>query len=253
MAFNILISRISDSNSTFKKPTHFFEFMVNFNMQDRRAHKRYTVDNFNIRGNILFISDIEIINISLNGIAIQCDRRIELNKLYTLSLKYEGKEINIKGRVVWSMITGSRLNTLGEMVPIYQAGLEFVDVLAEKMSDLVNFIESHKIENDKRLAGIRFHIKSPEMAKLENPYTCKVKKISLSGMLIESTQALGVGEKLPVELYLGDSVFKCTGRVASCSKVNIETSSHYDVGIAFTDVSTENQEILNTFISRLSD
>ncbi|MFN3479637.1 MAG: PilZ domain-containing protein, partial [Thermodesulfovibrionales bacterium] len=167
-------------------------------MQERRSHKRYTVDNLNIRGNILFISDIEIVNISLNGIAIRCDRRIDLNRRYNLNLSYEGKKISLNGHVVWSMITGSRLNSIGEMVPIYTAGIEFVDVLSEKMSELVEFIESHRIEGEKRLSGVRFHIKSPDAAKLDYPYNYRVKKISLSGMLVESTQPFEVGERFPV-------------------------------------------------------
>lgn len=66
---------------------------------ERRTHKRYTIDNLDVRGNIIFVSDVEIVNISLNGIAIRCDRRIEPNREYTLNLSYEGKEITIKGPI----------------------------------------------------------------------------------------------------------------------------------------------------------
>ncbi|MFN3395447.1 MAG: PilZ domain-containing protein [Thermodesulfovibrionales bacterium] len=222
-------------------------------MQERRSHKRYTVDNLNIRGNILFISDIEIVNISLNGIAIRCDRRIDLNREYTLNLSYEGKELGIKGRVVWSMITGSRVNSRGEIAPIYTAGIEFIDVLSPKLSELVEFIESHRIEGEKRLSGVRFYIRSPEAARLDYPYNYRVKKISLSGMLIESTEPFEVGERFPIELYLNGKTFKCIGRVASCSKVPSEAPVHYDIGIAFMDVPKEYEEVLRNFISTLSD
>ncbi len=222
-------------------------------MQERRAHKRYTVDNLNVRGNIIFISDIEIVNISLNGIAIRCSRRIEPNREYTLYLSYEGKEITIKGRVVWSMITGSMLTEMGESAPVYTAGLEFVDVLSEKMSDLIRFIETHRIEGEKRLSVVRFKVKSPETASLDYPYDYRVKKISLSGMLIETTQPFDVGKRFPVELYLTDKTFKCIGRIASCSRVPTESSAVYDIGVAFDEISQENKDILSNFISTLSD
>lgn len=222
-------------------------------MEERRAHKRYTIDNLNVRGNIIFVSDIEIVNISLNGIAIRCDRRIEPNREYTLNLNYEGREINIKGRVVWSMITGSSLNPMGELAPIYTAGIEFVDVLSEKMEELIHFIESHKIAGEKRVSGVRFKIRSPEAAKLDYPYEYKVKKISLSGMLIETNQSFNVGERFPLEVLLMEKTFKCIGRVASCSKTVAEPSARYDIGIAFVDVSKKDEEILKSFINTLSD
>lgn len=222
-------------------------------MQERRANNRYTVDNLNIRGNILFVSEIEIVNISLNGIAIRCDRRIEPNREYTLNLSYEEKEIAIKGRVVWSMITGSRLNPKGESVLIYTAGIEFIDILSEKMSELMHFIESHRIAGETRLSGVRFQIRSPEAARLDYPYNYRVKKISLSGMLIETTQPFDVGKRFPLELYLVDKTFKCIGRVASCSRVPSEPSIIYDIGIAFDEISKENKDILKEFISTLSD
>lgn len=220
-------------------------------MQDRRAHKRYAVDNLNVTGNIIFISDIEIVNISLNGIAIRCTRRIDPNREYTLNLTYEGKEITIKGRVVWSMITGSMLTQKGESAPVYTAGLEFVDVLSEMISEIIKFIESNKIQREKRLSGVRFKIKSPETASLDFPYNYRVKKISLSGMLIETPQPFDVGKRFPVELYLTEKTFRCIGRVASCSRVASEPSAIYDIGIAFDEVSQENEDILKSFISTL--
>jgi len=222
-------------------------------MEERRAHKRYSVDNMSVRGNILAVSEIEILNISLSGIAIRCDKRIDLNREYTLNLGYEGKVITIRGRVVWSMITGSRLNLLGETIPIYTAGMEFVDVMSEKMSELLDFIESHKIKGDKRLSGVRFKIKSPEAARLDYPYSYKVKKISLSGMLIETDRSFDIGEKFPVELFLVEKRFHCLGRVASCSKVPMESPPRFDIGIAFLDVSDEDKAILQGFIDTLTD
>lgn len=222
-------------------------------MEERRTHKRYTVDNLNVRGNIIFVSDIEIVNISLNGIAIRCDRRIEPNREYTLNLSYEGREIPIKGRVVWSMITGSRLNPMGELAPIYTAGVEFVDVLSERMAELIQFIESHKIAGEKRVSGVRFKIRSPDAAWIDYPYDYRVKKISLSGMLIETNQPFDVGERFPIEVLLMENTFRCIGRVASCSKTLVEPSAHYDIGIAFVDVSERDEEVLRNFINTLTD
>ncbi|MEW6587040.1 MAG: PilZ domain-containing protein, partial [Nitrospirota bacterium] len=112
-------------------------------MHDRRPHKRYTVDLLDIRSALIEENDLEIVDISPKGIGIRAKRRLNIGETYTLKIRSRDTVLNLKGVVMWSKISGTRRSPGKDSVPIYTAGLEFVDVSADKRDELVNFIESH--------------------------------------------------------------------------------------------------------------
>jgi len=224
-------------------------------VEDKRRHKRFSVEG--IQGNMLFSSEINILNISVGGAAIETPRRLNLGGEYTLKLEDKGKTFSIKGKVVWSELSQSRKTPSGDIVPIYRTGLQFVDVLTESAEALLGFLEAHKSTPDGRLGGIRFRIHAPERAVLSMPYSYKVKRLSAGGMLIESYERLSVDDRFPMEIFIPmGSAHKAVGfigRVASCIEVEDSYPRHYDVGIEFLDMSEDSKNTLMEFIKSLED
>jgi hypothetical protein len=81
----------------------------------------------------------------------------------------------------------------------------------------------------------------------------KVKKISLSGMLIQSEQALEINGMIPMGLSFnaGDPV-NFIGRVASCQMANDKGQAYYAIGVEFTDLTDKGRTLLKTFIDDLA-
>ncbi len=65
---------------------------------ERRKHKRHAVKG--ILGNVLYSSDLNVVNISIDGVAIETKKRIEINRVYPFKIKYKGFTLNIQGVVV---------------------------------------------------------------------------------------------------------------------------------------------------------
>jgi c-di-GMP-binding flagellar brake protein YcgR len=220
--------------------------------KEKRRHKRYFVEG--ICGNILYPSDLEVINISIDGAAIETTKWLDLNREYTLKIKYKDIILNLRGRVVWAMLTSKGKRGSEEMIPVYRAGVRFTDILHEKTNMLLNFIEDSKVRTlERRLAGVRFKIATPENVKMDYPYKYEVKKISLSGMLAEIENPLDLDAEYNIELVLNEDVLNILGRVVNCTEIKYENRIKYDVGIEFMKVPDKDRKLLKHFLNTLED
>ncbi len=220
-----------------------------FFVQERRHYQRFVVEG--IEGTLMFATDVDIINISINGVALKANRRLEIGREYTLKLEFHDKVISLNGVVVWSVLSELGRGQHEEKVPIYRAGMRFTNVMSEKMAKLLDFIEENKFAPDSRLT-IRFDVRSPDRASLNSPHNYKVKKMSDNGMLIETDLPLEIEESLPMEVSLYDNTTICfVGRVASCIEITSEIPKHYDIGIEVAEISGDDKSRFSDFIKSL--
>jgi c-di-GMP-binding flagellar brake protein YcgR len=220
--------------------------------KEKRRHKRYIVDG--VRGNVLYPSDMEILNISLDGAAIETTKRLDLNREYTLKIKYEDTILDLRGRVVWAMLTSKEKRGSKEIIPVYRAGVRFTDIVYEKANILLNFIKENKVRTlERRLAGARFKIANPENVKIDYPYKYEVKKISLSGMLAEFENQLDLNVQYNIELVLNENVLNILGRVVNYTEIKSESGIKYDVGIEFMKMSDDDRKLLKHFLNTLEN
>lgn len=226
-------------------------------MQDQRRHKRFRLDVMEINGKMILAEKVDIIDISLGGIALKTDRRLNVGKEYVIKLGDKGKRIDVKGVIVRCELSTIEERCDGERVPIYTAGMMFKDVAADKIADFLNSIEQHKKEQapaavDRRLT-VRFYITAPGEHTLSFPSQFTVKEISLSGMLIQTEEALGMESLVPMGLSLkADHPVNFIGRVASCRMAGAGGQGLYEIGVEFTGLTDEDRTSLKAFIDYLT-
>jgi Tfp pilus assembly protein PilZ len=218
-------------------------------MEEKRHYHRFVVEG--VEGTLMFSTDVDILNISINGVAVRANRRLEIGREYTLKLEFHDKVIALNGTVVWSVLSELGRGHHDEKVPVYKAGMRFTNVISEKMARLLKFIDENKIAPNHRL-NIRFDVRSPDRASLNGPHNYKVKKVSDSGMLIEADLPFEVEERLPMEILLyDDKSIRLLGRVASCLEISTEVPKHYDIGIEFVEISGSDKTRFKEFIESL--
>ena len=218
-------------------------------MEEKRRYHRFIVEG--VEGNLMFATDVDILNISVNGVALKANRRLEIGREYTLKLQFHEKTISLNGIVAWSVLSELGRGFHAEKVPLYKAGMRFTNVISEKMANLLDFIEQNKREPDHRLM-IRFDVRSPERALLHGPRGYHVRKVSDSGMLIEADLPLDTGERLVMEISLGGGkTVHFVGRVVSCHAIPHGIPKHYDVGIEFVEMSGDDKSRFHDFIESL--
>ena len=226
-------------------------------MQDKRRHKRFRLDLMEINGKMILANRVDIIDISLGGVALKTDRRLNVGKEYLIKLGDKGKSIDVKGIIVRCELSKIEEQCTGERVSIYTAGMMFKDVSPDTIADFLNSIEQDKKEavpviTDRRL-NVRFYITTPWEKTLSFPAQFKVKEISLGGMLIQTDQALGAESMIPMGLSLkSDNPVNFTGRVASCRMTEDKGQAHYEIGVEFKDLTDKDRALLKTFIDYLA-
>ena len=231
-------------------------------MEDKRHHKRYALDVTDVRSDMIYATDVTILDISLGGVSLKADKRLNPGVEYIIKIRARDKMINLRGEIAWAVLSDHRETPNGDVIPIYKAGLKFTHLSDEKSSEIVKFIENYKREvdsamficqlYDKRLFK-RLRIDTPEGATVLHRYEgCKVKALSFSGMLMESEFALNIEDRIPMQLTLvEDKAITFQGRVASCSLIADNIPQLYDMGIEFLEMSEKNKDTLREFISLL--
>jgi hypothetical protein len=230
-------------------------------VQEKRRYKRFKVEVKGIKGEMMLAKDVEIIDISVGGILLKSDKRLNPGNEHVIKLKHKDKVVSVRSRVVWSLLSGSHKNLLGELSLIYTAGMQFINVPNEIINEIAHFIEEYKEEEDKTLSiyissehrlYVRYHIATSEKATLDFNESCKVKQISLSGMLIEGEHAQEIEDRLQMQIFLSeDKPINLLGRVASCLLISDEGPNHFDIGIEFLEMSTQDEVILKAFVNSL--
>jgi len=222
-------------------------------MEYTRRHKRFKSDFLEVKGQLALASKVAILDISMGGISLKADRRLNIGCKYAIKLEDGEKLLTFKGEVAWSALSGTTRTPNGETMPLYTAGMKFIDLSEAKIVELQNFIEHHKKEvlpaGDRR-TNVRFHIGDPGNAILNYPTDYRVKVISLSGMLIETAQALQSESRISMELSLhDDNLISFLGRVVTCQITEKKGTEQYDIGIEFFDLTDNDREVLASFVA----
>lgn len=224
---------------------------------DKRRHKRFRSDLMELYGKMILDQKVEIIDISLTGVALKTDRKLIIGREYPLRLVWKGKTLDVWGVVVRSELIEIEERDSGKNVSKYTAGVMFKDASSNTIADFINSIEWDKKEAvsvmvNKRL-NVRFDITTPCEKTLSFPTQFKVKEISLSGILIQTDQALSIESMIPMWLSLKtDKHISFVGRVASCQMIEDKGQAHYEIGMEFKDLTNKDRALLNTFIDYLS-
>jgi c-di-GMP-binding flagellar brake protein YcgR len=227
-------------------------------MSEKRRHPRYFVEFKNISGRILFSTNICILNISAGGVAISLDKKLSRGGTYILRLESRNNVLYMRGVVVWCRENAQQQEN-GDVKTTYTAGLKFVKVSVNQMKNLrhfvkENFIDYQKMETFTPLeTGLRIHVRflihTPDRATISCTDDYRVKKISLGGMLIESTSALQDEETVPMSMTLSEEkAIAVWGRVVTCSAIQDADPPRYDIGIEFVDISDVDRETLEAFL-----
>ncbi|HSQ78117.1 MAG TPA: PilZ domain-containing protein, partial [Nitrospirota bacterium] len=169
-------------------------------MQNQRRHKRYRLDSLEINGKMSLADKVEIIDISLSGVSLKVDKKLELGKEYLIRLGDRGKEFDVKGVIVRSEVCGIEEKANGNSADVYAAGMMFNGGQMDKLAMFLYAIDQKKKMNAvaaERRLKVRFQITTPGENVLSYPAQFKVRTISLSGMLIQTDLPLEIEIRLP--------------------------------------------------------
>jgi len=70
---------------------------------NKRRHRRFSVDVMDIKGNAVFASEVVINDISIAGVSLITDRKLDMGMEYSLKILDNDLDLPIQGTVIWCM------------------------------------------------------------------------------------------------------------------------------------------------------
>lgn len=239
-------------------------------MPEKRAYKRYNVNLLDITCAIIQAGNIEILDVSLNGIAVHATMRLNIGEQYSLKLQSRHKALSFKGIVIWSKLSAIHKDSSGDTIPVYTAGLEFIDNSQDLGDDIRMFIGTHNCGDDIRKNSDdadeytikecprtypRFQVNTPpEAFIIDQKQLYQVQELGFGGVRIECTKPLKINNTIPMMLNFSEDkfiVFK--GRIVSCRLLHRASPKRYTIGVEFSEMSTTYRKMLSEYIRLLSD
>ncbi len=213
-----------------------------------RRHKRHEVKD--VYGSLLFTIDVSVVNMSIDGMAIESSKRLNVGRKYILKLSHDKKVLKLNGKVVWCNLSKAMKTDQGAVVPVYKAGIEFDDVISDKAKDLRHFLEENVIiKLESRMFG-RFKVRPKQSINLDSEYDFHVQTLSLSGMLIETELLPDKESVFDMELKFNENNISIKGRVAYVKQVGEpeqkQEKSH--LGVEFVEFDGDAKKVLEDFI-----
>jgi len=220
-----------------------------------RRHKRFRLGPRELNGQMTFASGVSILDIGMGGVSVTADKRLNIGGRYTLKLEVNKKILSVTCEVAWARLSGTKRSAAGEAVPLYTAGMKFIDLSPQNASDLRSFVQTISDQEVAREDDRRGHARVPfgatGLALLNFPADYKARTISLSGMLIESGEAVESESKVPMVLSLHDGRrIDFLGRIVSCQPDD-DAAGRYHIGIEFIELTDGARNALSAFIACL--
>ncbi len=227
-------------------------------MKDNRKHKRVKSKGKDIQCRVQFATEVRLLNISSTGASIKLNKQLNMGQAYSINIKRGKNSISKKGTVVWEKLTASEKNEVGDLVPVYKAGIKFNNIMTEKGGELIKFISENLVPSElqSRLSGLRVDISgAPNDTLINNHKHFSVLKISLGGMLLQTDSQMKPGDSYWMELNFAERKrpLKYLGKVVSSSEAPGEEKGLYETGMEIIRISDEDRAMLNDIIGSLQE
>ncbi|MBE0427129.1 MAG: PilZ domain-containing protein [Nitrospirae bacterium] len=224
----------------------------------RRRYPRFSVEGIDISSKMIFTEGIKISNISVGGVCIIAKKLFNPGNKVLVRLKSERFHGPLNAMTVWRKPGGSIIDASGKPVPVYKAGIQFKNISSEALVYLKDFMRISGVPEEKtysdayKPSALRYVITNNEEAVLHYPETCIVKKISLSGMLVETNRELEIDRKYPMALFIPNEDHPIKFRCRIASQIPLQETNSFDTGIEFLNLKENDKLRLKRFIAYLS-
>lgn len=220
-----------------------------------RKYKRFDARDKSLTARVILTDTIELSNISTSGACIVTTKTLRPGDNILLKIPHEKVSTPLKCTIIWERVSEEASGDASKE-PCHKAGVRFTELTTDTLVQLKDFMRmtgvpfEKKVSDEYQPSPLRFRVVENNQAKLNYPADFPVRKISLGGMLVETTCDFKQEERHPMALMLpgDDRPLKFLGRVAS----RIPRNGFFDLGIEFMDMNAYDQGRLGMFLRNLT-
>lgn len=112
-------------------------------VDERRQHRRFNVENMEVNCDMPSATRVKVMNISSGGALVMADKFINIGKSYTLKIEYEDKQLFVKANAVWALLADCVKEANGDVIPIFIAGMQFVNIIKGGITEIIGLLEAN--------------------------------------------------------------------------------------------------------------
>ncbi|NTW59865.1 MAG: PilZ domain-containing protein [Nitrospirae bacterium] len=105
--------------------------------QDKRQHKRFKVPLEELVGRLDDDQRVDIIDLSVGGIAIKSGSRLAVGRDYLVRLNARRHSLEVRGTVLWSRIVGNKETPFGQRSPVYVSAMRLQEGSEDRVTDFI--------------------------------------------------------------------------------------------------------------------
>jgi hypothetical protein len=163
-----------------------------------------------VKGRFRVKTEAEILNLSLTGTAVATERRLPMGGSYRVIIRQGPQRLELGAKVARSTLRAKRTGAAAE--PVYEMGLEFLEVLGDSGRNMARFLSEHaEPELGGRICD-RFLPPPGTRAEIEREEEFDLLSISPTGLAIETAADLEPGQDVALDVQMGKG-FSTTGKV----------------------------------------
>lgn len=221
-----------------------------------RRHPRYPIEGKTVHAHMFSSEEAVIRDLSVRGACILTIRDIEVGSRYLLHIQSDYYQpISFECKVTWKRLYEDNET----MCRGFLAGLSFIEPTFEEMVRLKEFVRMYGepvSKTSKKLyapSALRYSIRDGAKALLNRHEVLNVRKISLGGMLVESSLRLEVDGMYSMKILLSSHMnsIKIKGRIASIVLPSDSPRPGYNLGVEFLDMEQPDKAQLEKFIQNI--
>jgi hypothetical protein len=108
---------------------------------ERRQHSRFLVGG-RAKGRVTAVYEASLVDLSLGGALIEHIHIVRPGTTSYLILRMEGRDVNLRCRIIRSIVHRVQVESDGERALVYQTGVQFVDRSHATMQMISDYILS---------------------------------------------------------------------------------------------------------------
>jgi len=215
----------------------------------RRRDRRFEV--LDVVGSLVLKAEVRVVNLSVAGMAVETNQPMTAGQHCVVGVGRAGQRVDFSGRVVWCELDPDR-DGEGGFDRVFRAGVRFEEVHDGQAVSLQRLIEtSASFEPGRPLPG-KFVAADGRAVGTGVQGSFEIRRLSLSGMIVETDLALRHGEAVAFEARLDDALFSGRGLVERVEPSQVVGDcSRFLVGLAFRTLSNRSRDILDNHVARL--
>jgi hypothetical protein len=223
-------------------------------MRERRRSPRFTVQH--VHGRLVFQAAARLLALGPAGATLELEAPVRVGKELTLTLSGDGTVRRAAVVVTGCEAAGTRDDAGGEPVEHFTAEVRWAepDPDADPIAELLEPFEGETSATLGEERHARLRLAAPRPVDLAAVHPLEVRKISRSGMLVDTDLEAELDSQIDLDVGLDGERLDTSGRVAYVIELPLEAAENgrrYRLGIEFVGLGAAGRATLDAFLAGL--